>query len=537
MATETELKLQPARMRDLPRLLAHPRLAGTAPERLRLDACYFDTPELDLLRARMAVRERREGARRVWTVKTAGEALGGLSRRGEWEGPARRGGYDFAALLGDDAPELSAWLRARQAALQPVFRTRFTRLRWTVEALGARIEVALDRGQILCVTPEGTRREPLLELELERLEGPEDALFALALELNEAMPLWPLSASKAERGYALYLQTRGAAAAAAPRPTQPISSEVDRRIAPRTAPRTAPRSDPNRPARDAFVPLAQAALDALVPPLRTAALTPERGDAAAVEAVHQSRVALRRLRALLAAFAPALPGDWAARERSHWRTLAQALGRVRDLDVLRSEIGPQLMQAVPGSSASRWSAALAHEQARAWRRLQAELQQPATTAQVLQFARALHGLSAAGDGSAAHGRGHTLRALARQRLRHRQRRLRRALAAVLDTRARDAERVHALRIEVKKLRYATEALIDALPPKAEREAQRRLEVLISAQSALGRWHDWQLAAAWQGEVARRPTGADSALCAALQAELTRQRRRVRRACAALEAVI
>jgi adenylate cyclase len=358
-------------------------------------------------------------------------------------------------------------------------------------------------------------------------------LFALALELNEAMPLWPLSASKAERGYALYLQTRGAAAAAAPRPTQPISSEVDRRMAPRTA----PKSDPNRPARDAFVPLAQAALDTLVPPLRTAALTPERGDAAAVEAVHQSRVALRRLRALLAAFAPALPGDWGGRERSHWRALAQALGRVRDLDVLRSEIGPQLMQAVPGSSASRWSAALAREQARAWRRLQAELQQPATTAQVLQFARALHGLSAASDGSAAHGRGPTLRALARQRLRHRQRRLRRALAAVLDTRARDAERVHALRIEVKKLRYATEALIDALPPKAAREAQRRLEVLISAQSALGRWHDWQLAAAWQGEVARRPTGADSALCAALQAELTRQRRRVQRACAALEAVI
>jgi inorganic triphosphatase YgiF len=57
---ETELKLSLSAS-DLPRLLAHPRLAGTGSTQ-RLLNTYFDTPDLALQRRRMALRERLAGA-------------------------------------------------------------------------------------------------------------------------------------------------------------------------------------------------------------------------------------------------------------------------------------------------------------------------------------------------------------------------------------------------------------------------------------------------------------------------------------------
>jgi len=53
-----------------------------------------------------------------------------------------------------------------------------------------------------------------------------------------------------------------------------------------------------------------------------------------VEAVHQMRVAVRRLRSDLRTFRPLLQGDWANELSSALRPLAASLGAVRDLDVL-----------------------------------------------------------------------------------------------------------------------------------------------------------------------------------------------------------
>lgn len=540
MATETELKLQPAHARDLPRLLAHPRLAALEPQRERLVATYFDTPALDLLRARMAVRERREGRRHVATVKTAGLVIGGLSRRGEWEAPMPAGARRFASLVDD--PALDDWLRAREGALQPVFRTAFTRLRWQLAFEGARIEVALDHGAIVSQGPQGRAREPLLELELEVLEGPDDALFALALELAEALPLWPLAASKAERGYALFLRAQGSKpppATPRPRASWPAST----------------------PADQVFAQLAHEVLDALAPPLRDAAHTRSRGSAEAAEAVHQSRVALRRLRALLGVFAPALPAGWAAQWRLAWGELARALGAVRDLDVLRHDVWP-LLAATP--TAQRRLASLQRRlqqaQAQAWQALQAELATPATAALLLRFARAVHALAAPEPGAAAgptpacgekptaHGTGPAqpqkappIGVFARERLRQRRRRVRRALEAAEATRLHDAERLHALRIEVKKLRYATEALAAALGGAAARKARARLPVLEQAQSALGRWNDVHGAGARLAALAPPPRAGHAAALTALAQALTpareRARKQVRRACEDLDDVL
>lgn len=216
MALETELKLNllPA---DRARLLAHPLLCAQAPERLHLQNTYFDTPTLALMAQRIAVRERRVGGQTLLTVKTAGQSVGGLSSRSEWEAPTQPGAFDFAALVDDAA--LAARLSALSAQLVPVFDTDFLRLRWVLAHGGARIELALDEGTVRtdANAPHGAQQQALLELELELLSGPVAALFGLADALAwgplgaglPAVGLVPSERSKAARGFDLFLGRSG----------------------------------------------------------------------------------------------------------------------------------------------------------------------------------------------------------------------------------------------------------------------------------------------------------------------------------------
>jgi inorganic triphosphatase YgiF len=201
---ETELKLS-LNAADLPALRAHPLLAGPS-DTLRLLNTYFDTPGLDLQRARMAVRERLSGSDWLLTVKTAGTSVGGLSRRQEWEGPTTPGALDFAALV--DAPALAAQLMTWRAELRPLFCTDFERQRWVITHAEAQVEVALDQGEVS--VPGTALRAPILELELELLSGPDTALQALAQALRQSpggsLLLTPYDTSKAQRGMALWWQ-------------------------------------------------------------------------------------------------------------------------------------------------------------------------------------------------------------------------------------------------------------------------------------------------------------------------------------------
>jgi inorganic triphosphatase YgiF len=202
---ETELKLSLSAS-DLPRLLAHPLLAQRGVVQ-RLLNTYFDTPDLALQQRRMAVRERLAGAQWLLTVKTAGQSTGGLSRRQEWEGPTSPGALQFDALVDD--PALAQDLMALRPNLRALFCTDFERQRWIITHAGAEIEVALDQGRIH--VPGTDRSEPLLELELELLSGPELALMALADVLRQTpqgpVALAPSDASKAQRGMALWINT------------------------------------------------------------------------------------------------------------------------------------------------------------------------------------------------------------------------------------------------------------------------------------------------------------------------------------------
>jgi inorganic triphosphatase YgiF len=198
---ETELKLSLSEP-ELPRLLTHPLLTKTG-DTQRLLNTYFDTPDLALQQRRMAVRERLAGEQWLLTVKTAGQSQNGLSRRQEWEGPTTPGALQFDTLVNDAA--LAEDLMRLRPYLRALFCTDFERQRWVIAHAGAQIEVALDQGRIH--VPGTDLSEPLLELELELLSGPEEALVALAEVLRQTpqgpVMLVPSDASKAQRGMSL----------------------------------------------------------------------------------------------------------------------------------------------------------------------------------------------------------------------------------------------------------------------------------------------------------------------------------------------
>jgi phosphohistidine phosphatase len=198
MAQEIELKLR-CEKSDLPALRrALDALGGEKARAITLANTYYDTPDLALHDKRIALRLRRAG-RRMWqTVKTAGVSEAGLSRRNEWEAPFA-GQFDFSAV---EDSALRAFLDAQASSLQALFTTNFKRTAWRIEFAGATIEVAVDVGSIEV----GAYHEPIFELELELLAGPENALKALHQALAQSATLVPENASKAARGFALYRQ-------------------------------------------------------------------------------------------------------------------------------------------------------------------------------------------------------------------------------------------------------------------------------------------------------------------------------------------
>src|SRR3990167_3090993 len=306
------------------------------------------------MRQRIAVRERRVGRRTLLTVKAAGASAGGLSRRGEWEGPTQTGELDFASLVDDAA--LARALTGLRPRLVPLFRTDFTRRSWQLHQGGAHIEVALDEGYITTrpagARPGDTRREPFLELELELKSGPVDALLDLAHTLAlgpqgwsaQGIWLYPSDRSKAERGLALFLG----------QPPEPL----------REAPLQLPvEGDPVQ----AFCTTALACLAQLQGNVLALLQAPEAGPLPDPEYIHQARVALRRLRTGLRLFRPFLPRRFSAHWSAHWQ--AQLLGD-----------GP------PAETLARWVAQLRHEANQRARRALAE---PAFALGQLAFVRAL----------------------------------------------------------------------------------------------------------------------------------------------------
>ena len=226
MAVEAELKLAlPAAQRERAKQVLE-KVAGASGHAVRLSNVYFDTPSLDLKRARSALRIRLAGDRWLQTFKSGGGAQGGLHRRHEWEMPVDSDALDTDALIrtieqdlavvpatsasNDEAAERDALLAALQILrnavpdLGPLFRTDFTRTIWNVEDGGDRIEIGFDEGDVIVGERDQRRTMPILEIELELKQGDEAALHRVAARLAEQISgLKSDDVSKAERGYKL----------------------------------------------------------------------------------------------------------------------------------------------------------------------------------------------------------------------------------------------------------------------------------------------------------------------------------------------
>lgn len=210
---EIELKLQVAARSAWDALAAFVRARGEAAPPLEMEALYFDTPQADLRRARLAYRVRREGTRWVATLKGGGSSAGGLHRRSEWNRPAAGAQPDLSLFA--DVLDGSAALSA--AELRPVVRTIFVRQAVLVQCEGATLEAALDCGAIEA----GGRSAPILEVELELKAGRLAGALQFGAELAQRFPLVLESRSKFLRGLLLAgLAQESAAPPAAPATAQ-----------------------------------------------------------------------------------------------------------------------------------------------------------------------------------------------------------------------------------------------------------------------------------------------------------------------------
>lgn len=462
---EVELKFQ---IPEHHRRAVQREMSAATARTISLQAKYLDTPDRRLARAGLALRLRQEGRRHVQTLKGPGD---GMLARLEHEVPigAREAaaGVNIARHQGTPVGErLMAALGDQAGALRPEFGTQVRRRRTVVSHGTSRIEIALDIGELVA----GDARAPLFELEFELLEGPPDGLFALVHDWVGRHGLWLDVRSKAERGDRL---ARGQVAGPTPR-HQPCA--LERRMNPDDALR-------------AMVAASLAPLLALLADLAAGV--------GGVEHVHQARVGMRRLRALLREY-----GDWSTAVDPDWQdTLAalfRQLGAARDSDVLVGTILPQLLAA--GSPPIELPAT-----ATTGAYLD-DLRSPACTwllLALIEFASAR--LAAAGPTPDAVALAvppelpaptEPLAARVAERLDRLHRRLKsdaRAFAQLDD----DAR--HQARKRLKRLRYCAEAAASLYRGKPQR---RYAEALREAQEAIGRWCDLKLAEVAFHELAR-----------------------------------
>jgi inorganic triphosphatase YgiF len=440
---EVELKLA-VDADDLPRLEAHPLLRTRAKART-LVSTYFDTADQRLRKAGYSLRIRSDGRGRVQTIKASGGGSAGLFARSEWERDVATARPDRDSLK--DTP-LEALLpdEAALKALRPLFTVKVARTVRVIEQDGSEIEVAFDKGTVAA----GGETQPLHELELELKRGSPDALFALAARLFEAPPLRLSTRSKAQAGFALLA---------------PPKSSVKAKDVVLTRAMTV---------AEAFQAIGGACVAhfAANEPLVRLDRSPE--------ALHQARIALRRMRAAMSLFGPLVADEASQRLKAEMRRVAGVLGEARDLDVFKERLG----EAGAGAAATLEARRLAAYD-RVGRMLEAGpgARLPFEVVAWLQAGDWL----VSDDPELAGRRDAPVAGFAAEVLARRRARVRKQAPRL---RKMTPEQRHEVRIAVKKLRYASEFFASlAADGKAQKRARAFAAALRPLQEALGELND------------------------------------------------
>jgi CHAD domain-containing protein len=208
------------------------------------------------------------------------------------------------------------------------------------------------------------------------------------------------------------------------------------------------------------------------------------------EGVHQARVATRRLRSDLRTYGPLLDASWREATRAELKWLADALGAVRDADVLSLRLAEAVtVVAIDADAAAAISARLDEQRNTARSTLDEVLDGPRTASLLHELRRS------ASDPPT------TLSALGRAELRLRPlvRRPWRKLARAVDRLGKEpsAAELHRVRLLAKRSRYAAEAVIGVYG----KDARRFAAAVRQVQDVLGDMNDAQVAIAWLRDAA------------------------------------
>jgi triphosphatase len=285
-----------------------------------LRGVYYDTSDLRLKKAGIALRIRRVGRKWVQTVKIGRKIEGGLSQALELEAPVRDDRIDFDAIS-DVGVRRTIFEVTAGESLVAVCETTMRRTTQHLKLGAARIELAFDVGTITG----GDSTAPWSEIELELIEGPASALFDVAKMIFPKGGLRFSRMSKSARGY--LLRDIGV---------------VDEPLEPHKAGEATAHSDDTTElaARRALGDcLEQISANAEVVPV----LDSEEGP-------HQLRVGLRRLRSAFAIYQPAIGCDEMERLSEEAKWLASEVGRLRDVEACSADVAGPEMAAHPGET-------------------------------------------------------------------------------------------------------------------------------------------------------------------------------------------
>jgi len=298
---ETKLEIDPTA--KLPSLTKRRRLgavgivAAAEPQSYHLDATYYDTAFLDLLRSRLTLRRRTGGPDAGWHLKL----------------PAAQGGRTEVQLPltagepGDVPAELAGLVRgaARGRDLVAVARLQNDRIvRHLLDEDGqVMIEVADDHVTATPLLDDATSGSQWRELEAEIVGGTRDQLAATVDVLMSAGARKASSASKLARALCF-------------------------------EPPAARRSKS-----------AGTAVIASLGRQRDLMITADRGLRDGIDgALHDARSAARRIRAILTVYSPLFEGDTAPALRDALRAFGSTLSAARDLDVAGQRLIAQLVE-------------------------------------------------------------------------------------------------------------------------------------------------------------------------------------------------
>lgn len=479
-------------LRRVPAVLARLAAKVSPPRQRCIEDVLLDTRDMRLAQAGAALRLRlEEGTSAELTLKSLAPFSGGLARRAELSERLRR----VPRPLAGRCPGTHIARRVRPLLgghpLRICFRLRQRRDVYTVTTRrGAVLLVSVD-----AVTLPGNAGHPLHLIEVEWHSGAVTELKRFSTRLARRLKLKPATESKYDRG----LRAAGLA-----RPLPPG------------------HTPPPRAATDVSSCLAEV--------IRTHAAAIRRHAAGTLldldpEAVHDMRVACRRLRATLESFDPAAAERFATPARDRVVRLTRFMGNVRDADVFLAALQAR-MEALTPAQRHALASPLAQWR-RARERLHARL---AVTLQGRAFSAllvALENVTRRLDTMATEEAPYRVKA-ARTRIRHLMRRTRR-LGRSLGPDAPDGK-LHHLRILCKKLRYACECL-EAVQGEATARFARHTARL---QGLLGHHQDLSVEArrfhsALKGSRSGRTPELKRALKAML-AQAAIEQERSRRAC-------